>query len=384
MTSPPRLLIATDYFYPHWTGIAKAMLNLIQKVGSRTKFTVLTVRYTPELAAEETIDGARVIREPHFVKISRSCYSWRILWRFWRELPNHDVALINSPSSNVLPFAVLAWLRGVPFIVFHQGDLILTGGLLNRVLENVFWYSTYIAGKLAKRVSTYTRDYAENSVVLKHFLDKFQPQLMPLVIEKTTRPPSEKLAPLEKVRSQGKIVLGFGGRFVEEKGFDVLLDAIPTIIERHPNVHFAFAGETKIFYENFYERLKGRVEQLSEHITMLGLLDSVDLVYFYQGIDFILIPSRSDCFNLVQAEACYLGKPSLVSDIPGARHLVRSTGFGVIFPKENPAALADAVTEALSRRAEIQAQYPKVQAMFSDESVVESFQSLLQGAIDAR
>ena len=62
-------------------------------------------------------------------------------------------------------------------------------------------------------------------------------------------------------------------------------------------------------YENFFSKNRGMFDHVKEHMTFFGLLDDVSLEHFYKGIECIVVPSRSDCFNLVQAEAMLCGYP---------------------------------------------------------------------------
>jgi glycosyltransferase involved in cell wall biosynthesis len=373
-----RLLIVSDYFFPHWTGIVKGIFSMAKGLANELDISVITVRYKDTLPIEEVIDGVRIVRTPYMVQLSRACYSPQLVARFVTEARAADTVLINCPCSNILPCGVLTKLLGKRLVVFHQGDLILPEGAANRAIESIFNVCTWVAMRLADKVSTYTPDYANNSRVLKPFLDKFEPLLMPVVFPEVPEGVPDRLAVLPRLRDEGKILFGFGGRFVAEKGFDILFNAMPRILDRLPSARFVFAGETNIFYEKFFETQAHHLERFKENVELLGLLDERELVRYYDLVDFIVIPSRSDCFSIFQAEACLRGKPSIVADIPGARWLVRETGFGVVFDTESPEALASAVIEAVERRDELLRNYDKVKTLLDPERALGAFKRALE------
>jgi glycosyltransferase involved in cell wall biosynthesis len=345
-----RLLLVTDFFYPHWTGIAKSMFSLTKALKERYAITVLTVRFNRKLEKMEKIDNIAVIRSNYLFTLSRSKYSMSIVWDFLRQLWKTDCVFVNSPSANIVFFAFATKLFGRKLLIFHQGDLILPKGLFNRIIEKVFDLSCFIAFSLADKVSTYTTDYARHSRVLRGFSHKFTPVLLPVILQTKTQ--AEKIAKIVHLKQQKKIIFGFAGRFVEEKGFDILFRAIPAVLEKLPDAHFVIAGQ-EMSYEDFFGRNKTLFEKVKDHMTFLGLLDDSGLKNFYEEIDAIIVPSRSDCFNLVQAEAMLCGTPALVSDIPGLRYLVKESGFGLLFTSESPDALAEAIISFVNEKSRI-------------------------------
>ena len=344
-----KILFLTDYFYPHWTGLSKALLYWIQDIHRDFDITVLTVRNDKSLKQEEKIFSAKIIREDYLFSFSRSKYSVNILFKYLQIIKNQDVVFINSPSANIFPFAIIAKLHNKKLLIFHQGDLVLPRGTTNMAIEFLFNIFSYLSFLLADKLSTYTQDYAKHSRLLKFFLNKTENIIPPIHLSTPSRAGRQR----KKIKSKNSIVLGFAGRFVEEKGFDILFDAMPIILEKMHNICFVFAGETHITYENFFEKNKKKIEEFKNKVLFLGLLKDGDLVKFYKSLDFILITSRSDCFNLVQAEAMYAGIPSIVSGIPGARFLVKETKFGLIFEKDNPIDLANKIIEGSKKKKEI-------------------------------
>lgn len=345
-----KLLIATDYYYPHWTGISKSILYMVTRISSYFSCTVLTVRHKKNIKKEEVVNGVRIVREPFLFSVSRAKYSLSIIIRFIQEAKNHDVIFINSPHTHIFLFSAIGKLLRKKVVVFHQGDLILPKGFFNSIIKTAFDLFTYMGLLLADTVSTYTEDYARYSRVLKPFLQKHTPLLMPV-----EKPICKKIG-----STADKMLFGFAGRFVEEKGFDILFDAIPYVVQEIPQAQFIFAGETNMGYERFFEKNSEKLKRIKRHVTLLGLLDEKKLAEFYHSIDFIIIPSRSDCFPLVQAEAMLCGKPSIVADIPGARVLVQKTKFGMIFEKENAVDLAKKIITAYHQKESIMQKYPNV------------------------
>ena len=367
--SKKKVLLVSDYFYPHWTGIAKCMLDWTQSLKDQIDFQVLTVAYDKKLKKEEVFKDIPIHRASYLFSLSRAKYSLSLIFKSFSLIKKADTVLINSPCSNILPISFIAKLYGKKLVIFHQGDLILPKGLGNRVIEKIFDVSTKISYALASGVATYTEDYAKHSRVLKPFLNKFTPLLPPIVPsswkerKRLIGSQKDSIASLQNDKRQGKIIFGFAGRFVQEKGFDILFAAIPEIVKKIPNAHFVFAGETNMQYEHTFEKLKNQMTKVKDHLTILGLLKDAELKEFYNKIDFILIPSRSDCFPIVQCEAMLAGTPSIVADIPGARYLVKHSDFGVIFKKENPSDLAAKTVFAVRNKKKLLKNYSKLKEL---------------------
>lgn len=348
-----RLLIVTDFFYPHWTGISKSILYLVRALKKKQPVTVLTTRYSGRLSRREFVEDAAVYRMPVTFSFSRTHFSLSFLSAMFRMIPACDTVLINSPCTYVLPAAFLGRIFGKRVVIFHQGDLILPRGILNRVIEKIFDATTLMACVLANNVSTYTRDYALQSRILKHFIKKLAPLFIPVEVPVAGKGKNKIDKIFAEMKKKKYIVFGFAGRFVEEKGFDILFRAIPRILEELPAARFVFAGETRMGYEHFFDQKKRLWARAQPYVTRLGLLNGEELTSFYRNVDFMIIPSRSDCFNLVQAEVMLSGRPVLASDIPGLRVAVRETGFGMLFRKNDPDALSRTLFAAVKKKQEI-------------------------------
>jgi len=370
-----KLLITTDFYYPHWTGISKSMQYLAQSIENKYVTTVLTTQFDTRFPQEETIGKTRVIRSPFLFRFSRTYFSLQYIFKFISLLKNHDVVFANAPCTYILPISLITKLYNKKLLIYYHGDLILPKNLTNKVIEYIFNLSTFIACAVADKIATYTKDYAIHSRILKHFLIKFTPILIPIQFQNKEISPVYQLTELKR---SNKLLIGFAGRFVEEKGFDILFNAIPEVIKQIPNAHFVFAGETKMGYEDFFNLHKNAFLINKQYISLLGLLDEKSMNFFFSNIDSIILSSRSDCFPLVQAEAMLHDVPVICADIPGARIPVTKTGFGYLFHKENPHDLASKIIQMIKSHKNIIKNKSKVIRYFHYSRNVETITRFIE------
>lgn len=347
-------MLISDFFYPHWTGIAKSALDfaLYIKQKYKTRVTVLTVAFDKKLPKQEFYKGIEIIRSNYIFKFSRTYYSIKILFDLLKIGNHYECFVIHSPNSNVLFFTLITKLiyRRRIYIV-HHGDLILPSQSGSKIfkwlIEKMFDILTVISFYLADTIITFTADYAKHSRVMKCFTKKSAVFIPPFAMLQGK--PSEKLQN-SFVSLKYDNLIGFAGRFVEEKGYDILLRSIPLVMNELPKAHFVFAGEINMSYENFFKQNQNLVQEVHKYLTFLGRLTDTELSYFYKQLSVFVISSRSDCFPVTQIEAVKSKVPIVVTDIPGARMLVKESGFGIIVPPENPKALANGIIKAIQER----------------------------------
>ncbi len=115
-----------------------------------------------------------------------------------------------------------------------------------------------------------------------------------------------------------KLVL-FVGRLVYEKGFQLALDAMPSVLEGVENVRFLVAGSGTHEAE-----LKAQAERLglSAHGGFLGWIGDDVLHSLYRIADLCVVPSIYEPFGLVALEAMASGCPCIVADTGGLREVV--------------------------------------------------------------
>ncbi|WP_324662037.1 glycosyltransferase [Haloarcula sediminis] len=135
------------------------------------------------------------------------------------------------------------------------------------------------------------------------------------------------------------------GSLRERKGYDVLFEALDIIRREHPDVHLNVFGDGPL-----EDELRAQVERLdlSENVTFHGYVDQAVVRDHLSRARAFVHPSRSESFSLVRLEAMAAGCPVVVTDISGAREMVREGEEGFVVPIESPEPIADAVTTLLS------------------------------------
>jgi glycogen synthase len=98
----------------------------------------------------------------------------------------------------------------------------------------------------------------------------------------------------------------FSGRMVYQKGPDLLVESIPSILKFHPSAKFLFAGDGEM-----RPAVERRAHALGvAHATrFIGFQKNGALTNLYKACDTLCVPSRNELFGIVLLEAWSAGKP---------------------------------------------------------------------------
>jgi glycosyltransferase involved in cell wall biosynthesis len=102
----------------------------------------------------------------------------------------------------------------------------------------------------------------------------------------------------------------FSGRMVYQKGPDLLVEAIPSVLRYYPGAKFVFAGDGEMRHG-----VERRAWELGvAHATrFLGYRNGHELIDLYKACDVVCVPSRNEPFGIVVLEAWSAGKPVIAS-----------------------------------------------------------------------
>ena len=377
---PLRILICLLYYLPHRTGLTLYVQQLAERLAARGhRVTVLCARHSPETPLGESIEnGVRVVRLwPLPVVISRGMilpgYP-RALFRLIRE---HDVVSVHTPLMETALIGLAARAAGRKVVITHHGDLVLPEGLRNRIITSVMYAFYRTLARTAPSLVCHTLDYARDSYYLKPYLEKVV--VIPPFVE-IPAPDPARVKELRRAWSpKGGPVIGFAGRFVEEKRPDLLIRALEVVNRTYPDARLVFAGQHQIPYEAYWPRHQPLVDRYRDQLVFLGIVSSPqDMADFYAACDVLALPSDTECFALVQVEAMLCGTPVVMTDTPGGRVPVQLTGMGKIVPRGDWKALGEGIVEVLSDRERFVRPVGEIARRFSVEETVRRYEELFR------
>lgn len=136
------------------------------------------------------------------------------------------------------------------------------------------------------------------------------------------------------------------------KGLDVLVRALGQLARTHPTLSLDVIGGA--FYRG-YQRDEAEVRQLArdigleQRVRFLGAAPPPEVAKAMRSSALLAVPSRSETFSAVTAEALACGTPVVATRCGGPEEIL-TDATGVLVAPEDPGALAAGITDVLARR----------------------------------
>jgi glycosyltransferase involved in cell wall biosynthesis len=380
-----RILTVLTYYRPHTSGLTIYAERLARALTGRGhQVTVMTTQYDPSLPREERMDGVQVLRVPVVFRLSKGVIAPTFGWVATRLVAEHDVVQLHLPQFDAPGVAMRGRLLGRPAVLTYHCDLRLPPGVPNRIVNLVIKWQNNMAGLLSNRVVTYTRDYAEHSSYLSRYGFKLRTILPPVELPMPAPGAVEAFARQHQISSR-RPVIGMAARLAAEKGVDVLLGALPAILQQYPEAQVLFAGQWQnVMGEHAYAaRLMPRIHEFEAagHWTFLGNLTPVEMAAFYPNLDVLVVPSlnSTEAFGLVQIEAMLNGIPCVASDLPGVRMPIRMHGMGRVARIGDAADLAACILDVVTAPQKFRGDMAAIRKAYDPDSIAAEYELLFAG-----
>ena len=147
-------------------------------------------------------------------------------------------------------------------------------------------------------------------------------------------------------------MIGFIGSFYAYEGLDLLLEALPAIIEQKPDIRVLLVGGGPQ-----EENLRQQAEKagLKNVVVFTGRVPHQDVNRYYDLINILAYPRHPMRLTelvtpLKPLEAMAQGQLFVASDVGGHKELVEHNKTGVLFKAGDRQALAQAIVELLDNR----------------------------------
>jgi glycosyltransferase involved in cell wall biosynthesis len=385
-----KVLTVLTYYRPHTSGLtiyverlAKALVQLGHEV------TVLTSQYEKDLPKEEFQDGVKIVRAPVLFRVSKGVIMPTFGWLAWKLALQSDVLHLHLPQFDAAGVALRGRILGKPTLLTYHCDLLLPPSLFNRIVNLVVHFMNNLAGYLSDRIGAYTDDFAAHSPYLQRFSRKVRVILPPVYIPQAKAKDISDFG--KKYNPAGySPVIGMATRFASEKGVEVLLNALPKVMEAYPRAAVLYAGqyEDVMGEEAYYRKLLPRIKDYQDRgqWVFLGVLSPENMSLFYKNLDVLVVPSlnSTETFGLVQIEAMIQGTPTVASDLPGVRVPPRMTGMGEVVSIGDSDQLADAIIRIFSQPEKYQGSPGEVAKLFDPLANARSYVNIYQELLGDR
>ncbi len=179
--------------------------------------------------------------------------------------------------------------------------------------------------------------------------------------------------------AETKIVLTVA-RLGRQKAHEVLLDAIPLIVQKHPNTHFVWIGEGELRAE--LEEKISRLE-LRDHVHLLGF--RTDVPRWLAASDIFAFPTHYEGLPFSVVEAMSAALPVVASCVSSIPEVLAGGTAGLLVEPNDAQSWARALGEVLDdpRRARSLAENARDRAQrYSESRMVADTLALLESLVD--
>lgn len=297
-----------------------------------------------EQQAGLTVYHPRFLSIPRYAKcldaflyfLSLLAFTWRLRRTFPFEVIDAHFAFPDGVAATLL-----ARTFRRPVVVTLRGSIVrLAGYRLHRPqLRWVLRRATRVAAvsESLARVAVSLGVSAEAVRVIPNGVDAGVFRPMPRI-------PARRQTGLPEDRP---ILLTVAGLY-EGKGQQMVIDALPALLERHPRLLYVMVGSPRPG-EGYRRRLGLAASRggLQDHVYFAGSRPHGELVGWFNAADVTVLATRSEGWPNVLLESLACGTPVVATRVGGTPEIVRDERDGFLVPYGDTGALISALLQAL-------------------------------------
>ncbi|WP_067859714.1 glycosyltransferase family 4 protein [Nocardia shimofusensis] len=288
-------------------------------------------------ASEETslpdfvVSAGRAVAIPYNGSVARLSFGPMAYARIrrWIEGNDFDVLHIHEPNAPSLSMLALKIAEGPIVATFHTST---TRSLVLSTFQGVLRpYHEKISGRIA--VSELARRWqvealGSDAVEIPNGVD----------VPAFARAPMLAGYP----RAGGTVL--FLGRYDEpRKGMQVLLEALPELVRRHPDIEVLVVGRGD------EQRLRREAGPNAGRLRLLGQVSDEEKASAMRSADVYVAPNLGgESFGIILIEAMAAGTPVVASELDAFRRVLRDGAAGRLVPIGDAARLAEAIDTLLT------------------------------------
>ncbi len=384
-----RILLATESYYPNIDGGAIARRNLALRLKNRGHEVGVVA---PGLKREnyvEEVDGITIFRVKGRTLPIYSDYKFCVfpLWEVKRIIKQFgpDVIDVNSPYQIGISTLACAKKKGIPVIgTIHvqPENMLMTiekAKFLFRILERLAWFYIIYFFNRCDYVTSPTQTAID--MLRSHGLKTKARPISSGIDLDVFKPGNNGHNLRERFSIPNKPVVLYTGRISGEKRLDVLVRAMPNVLDA-VDAHLVIcgSGREKENIENLVKKFG-----ISENVTFTDFLTHEEFPDIYGMADLFAMPSESELQSIVTMEALASGLPVVASNKDALPELVQNPENGLLFKPGDSKILSEKIIEILTNdtlRESMGQTSLEIVQKHSIENTISQFESLYTEAID--
>lgn len=279
-------------------------------------------------------------KRSEFYKVSPAFARW-----IWRHAGDYDLVHVHALFSfTSVAAALVAWLRGVPYVISPHGSLTEYGvtrrrPLLKKMSMHIIEKPLLRRARAVHFTSAIERDEAAH-VVSGHI-----PAIIPLGVEPAGKGCGEPIRADIGLPASSRVLV-FLSRLDAKKNIEGLLRALALLAMERSDIHLVVAGIGEGAYVTSLKTLAQKLG-VGSRVHWLGFVTGQRKADVLAAGDVFVLPSHSENFAIAAVEALAAGLPCILGEGVAISGTVASAGAGVAVSTE-PAAIANAITELLA------------------------------------
>jgi glycogen(starch) synthase len=352
-TRPPvsRVILWPSAYLPALGGVEELTRHLaLALVAEGDQVEVWSgTAHTSDKARVETIDGLTVRRFPLPLPARRVSVLARLPLAGTRTLQTMrravddfrpDLVHVQCFGPNGVYATLLSRVTGIPLVLSLQGETFMDD---HKAFERSRTLRTGLRIGLRRAAgvtgcSQYTLTDAENRFRLPP--GHGQVVFNGVDLAAASSPSESDPAPF----AEGRFVLALG-RVVENKGFDLLIEAFASVAASHKDVDLVVGGDGSAL--SSLRELAAHLG-IADRVRFPGRLSRIEVVAAMTQAEVFVMPSRVEPFGIVILEAWRAGLPVVATSNGGPAEFMHDGEDGVLVDPFDRAALAGALDGLLS------------------------------------
>ncbi len=332
-----RIFHLCAFYYPNKEGGAEIFAKeLCERLAKENNVTMVTGKFSKELANDEEINGVKIVRVPMLMvqNLKLATFLVSSVFEGWKRRKEYDVVHGTMAFSSGTAAVLLKKLAGKRAVVTIQGgdmgDYKENSGKFGGILKPIISWTLRNADVVHAVSNDLERKAkelgAKKIVVIPNGVDT----------EKFSRKGNKR----EELGLENKKVVLSVSRLAHKNGIDTLIGAFGKVRANAPEAELLIIGKGED-----EEKLKAMA---GEGIRFLEPVPHEQLAEYYTASDVFCRPSRDEGFGIVFIEAMACGIVPVGTEVGGITDIIKNRENGLLVQPDDPKELADALLSVLN------------------------------------